>query len=208
VEKPLRQTPDELVWQVRLLAAAIPAQAWHVIKLREGAKGPLTFEFARMRVWSVRHRHAGPPLWLLVRRSLERGPEVKYYLSNAEPEMVMESMALVTGVRWRVEEFFEDGKGRLGMAQYEARSWTSWHHHMSLVALAHLFVTQTRRDLNRKVPELTLDMAVQLIRSALARPQLSLDEAGRLIDYHLTRNDRAAKSHRKTWLAKHPNVVP
>ena len=52
-------------------------------------------------------------------------------------------MALVTGVRWRVEEFFEDGKGQLGMAQYEARSWTSWHHHMSLVALAHLFVTQT-----------------------------------------------------------------
>jgi hypothetical protein len=31
----------------------------------------------------------------------------------------------------------------------DVRSWTSWHHHMSLVALAHLFVTQTWRDLNR-----------------------------------------------------------
>ena len=41
---------------------------------------------------------------------------------------------LLAKVCLRVEEFFEDGKGKLGMAQYEARSWTSWHHHMSLVA--------------------------------------------------------------------------
>src|SRR3990172_4879863 len=77
-EKPMRRTPDELVWQVRQLAATLPAKAWQIIKLREGAKGPLAFEFARLRVWSVRHRHAGPPLWLLIRRSLERVPEVKY----------------------------------------------------------------------------------------------------------------------------------
>ena len=207
-EKPMRQTPDEFVWQVRLLAAAIPAKAWHVIQLRDGTKGPLAFEFARLRVWSVRHRHAGPPVWLLVRRSLERVPEIKYYVSNVAPEVSLETMALVTGVRWRVEEFFEDGKGQLGMAQYEARSWTSWHHHMSLVALAHLFVTQTRRDLRRKVPELTLDMAMRLIRASLAHPQLSLTDAGDLVDYYLTRNDQAKTSHRKTWLAKHPNVVP
>jgi len=207
-EKPLRQTPDELVWQVRLLATTFSAKAWRVIKLREGAKGPLAFEFARMRVWSVRHRHAGPPLWLLVRRSLERVPEVKYYLSNAAPDMPLEPMALVTGVRWRVEEFFEDGKGHLGMAQYEARSWTSWHHHMSLVALAHLFVTQTRRDLNRNVPDLTVDMAMRLPRASLPRPQLTLEEAGKLIDYYRDRNKQATDSHRKTWLAKHPNVIP
>ena len=206
-EKPLRQTPDEFVWQVRLLAAACPAKAWHVIQLRDGTKGPLAFEFARLRVWSVRHRHAGPPVWLLVRRSLERVPEIKYYVSNVAPEVPLEMMALVTGVRWRVEEFFEDGKGQLGMAQYEARSWTSWHHHMSLVALAHLFVTQTRRDLRRKVPELTLDMAMRLIRASLAHPQLSLTDAGDLVDYYLARNHQAAQSHRKTWLAKHPNVV-
>ena len=76
-----------------------------------------------------------------------------------------------------MEEFFEDAKGQLGMAQYEARSWTSWHHHMSLVALAHLYVTQTRRDLKRKVPDLTLDMAMRLLRAALPRPQLTLKDA-------------------------------
>ncbi len=207
-DKPLRKTPDELVWQVSQLADTIPAKAWRVIQLREGAKGPLALECARLRVWSVRHRRAGPQVWLVIRRSLEAVPEVKYYVSNAEADVPLETMALVTGSRWRVEEFFEDAKGQLGMAHYETRSWTSWHHHMSLVALAHLYVVQTRRDLNRRVPELTLDMAMRLLRAALPRPQLSLEEAGELVDYHRARNKRATDSHRKTWLAKHPNVAP
>lgn len=203
ISKPSRQTPDEFVQQVRDITAALSNNEWQTIKLRDGAKGPLAFEFARVRIWSVRHRHAGPPLWLLIRRTLERTPEVKYYLSNAACDMPLRTMAEVTGVRWRVEEFFEDGKGQLGMAHYEARSWTSWHHHMSLVALAHLFVTQTRRDLKRKNPALTLDMALRLIRAAMPRPHLSLEEAEKLVEYHQDRNDQATKSHRKTWLAKH-----
>jgi SRSO17 transposase len=205
---PLRQTPDAFVRQVRHVAVMLPARAWQLVKLREGAKGPLAFEFARLGVWSVRHRRAGPQLWLLIRRSLERVPEVKYYLSNAAPDVPLERMAQVTGVRWRVEEFFEDAKGQLGMAQYGARSWTSWHHHMSLVALAHLYVTQTEHDLKRKVPELTLDMAMRLLRAALPRPHLSLQDAEELVEYHLTHNRQAKKSHRRRWLAKHLKIVP
>jgi hypothetical protein len=51
---------------------------------------------------------------------------------------------------WFIEEFFEDAKSSLGMAQDETRSWVGWHHHMSLVAMAHLFLTLTRRDLGKK----------------------------------------------------------
>jgi len=94
------------------------------------------------------------------------------------------------------------------MADYEARWWTSWHHHMSLVALAYLYVVQTRRDLGRKVPDLTIDMAVRLLRAALPRPRLSLEEAEELVDYYRARNRQARESHRKTWLARHPTVVP
>jgi SRSO17 transposase len=38
----------------------------------------------------------------------------------------------------------------LGMAQYETRSWVGWHHHMTLVGLAHLFVTVSRLRLKKK----------------------------------------------------------
>jgi hypothetical protein len=59
------------------VAAALPSDSWRTLRVRQGAKGPLVFEFAAVRVWAVRHGEAGPPIWLLVRRSLEPTPEVK-----------------------------------------------------------------------------------------------------------------------------------
>lgn len=50
---------------------------------------------------------------------------MKYYISNATEDEPLETMAMVTGTRYRVEEYFEEGKGYLGMAQYEARAWVA-----------------------------------------------------------------------------------
>jgi len=140
------------VQSVGALATSLPPSAWQILQLRLGAKGPLAFAFARVRVWAVRHRQPGPACWLILRRSLEADAEVKYYLANAPEEEPLETMALVTGTRYRVEEYLEEGKMYLGMAPYAARAWSSWHHHMSLVALAHLFVTLTRLRLKKKLP--------------------------------------------------------
>jgi SRSO17 transposase len=134
------------------VVAALPGGAWRRLAVRPGAKGPLVFEFAAVRAWAVRHRRPGPPIWLLVRRSLEAEPEVKYYVSNAEASERLEVLAQVACARHAVEDFFEDAKGYLGMGQYETRSWVGWHHHMTLVALAHLFVTRTRMALKKKSP--------------------------------------------------------
>ena len=145
---PTRPKRDQ-VRSVRAVAESLPAAAWQALQVRPGAKGPLVFAFARVRVWAVRHRKPGPACWLVLRRSLEAGAELKYYLSNASERVPLETMALVTGTRYRVEEYFEESKSYLGMAQYEARAWSSWHHHMSLVNLAHLFVTLTRMRLKK-----------------------------------------------------------
>jgi SRSO17 transposase len=190
------------VCSVQEIAAELTADAWRPLKLREGAKGPLVFEFATLRVWARRHRRPGPPVWLVLRRSLDH-KEIWYYVSNAEAETPWQTLALVTGTRFRVEEYFQDGKTHLGMADYEARAWTSWHHHMALASLAHLFVTLTKRDIRREIPDLTFDMAMRVLRSAFARSTLREDEAVDLIDYYRERNHVAHESHRKTWLAKH-----
>jgi len=194
------------VRSVEEVAADLPADAWRPLNLREGSNGPLVFEFAVLRVWAMRHNRPGPPIWMVIRRSLD-GKEVWYYVSNAEAETPWQTLALVTGTRNRVEEYFQDGKTHLGMADYEARAWTSWHHHMALIALAHLYVTLTRRDIQHDVPDLTLDMAMRVLRSAFAKPTLSEQEAIDLIDYHRERNDTAHQSHRKTWLAKHKRLA-
>jgi SRSO17 transposase len=148
--QPPKRPTREAVRPVAEVAAGLPAAAWQVLKVREGAVGPLVFEFAAVRVWAVRHRRAGPPIWLLIRRSLGAEPEVKYYVSNGDAATPLGTLALVACSRHRVEEFFEDCKSYLGMAQYETRSYVGWHHHMSLVGLAHLFVTLTRRRLQKK----------------------------------------------------------
>jgi SRSO17 transposase len=139
----------ESVASVVMVASDLSGEAWRTLKIREGAKGPLAFEFAAVRVWAVRHGKAGPPVWLLVRRSLDPTPEVKYYISNADASTPLVVLAEVACTRHAVEDYFEDAKSYLGMAQYETRSWVGWHHHMSLVAMAHLFITQTQRALKK-----------------------------------------------------------
>jgi len=48
----------------------------------------------------------------------------------------------VAGTRWTVENCFETAKGEVGLDQYEVRSWTGWHRHITLAlfALAYLAV--------------------------------------------------------------------
>ncbi len=191
------------VRSVKEVVASWEETTWRRLCVGEGAQGPLWYEFAAVRVWAVRHGEAGRPIWLLARRSLEEKPEIKYYVSNAEETTPLEVLARVACKRHKVEEFFEDSKGYLGMAQYETRSWTGWHHHMSLVALAHLFITLTRRDLQKKTPELTLDRVVRLLWSAIGRPTLSVEAAIELVNYHINRNRIARNSHMKSWMLKH-----
>jgi SRSO17 transposase len=149
-QPPKRPTRESVV-SVAALAADLPEGAWQRLQVREGAVGPLVFEFAAVRAWAVRRRQSGPPIWVLIRRSLEATPEVKYYVSNGEAETALSVMALVACTRHQIEDFFEDTKGYLGLAQYETRSWVGWHHHMTLVGLAHLFVSVTRLRLKKKV---------------------------------------------------------
>ncbi len=147
--QPPKRPTREGVKSVAAVAAGLPAEAWQTLKVREGACGPLVFEFAAVRVWAMRDQKPGPPVWLLIRRSLEAIPEVKYYISNGGAETPLKVLALVACTRHRVEEYFGEAKTYLGMAQYETRAYVGWHHHMALVAVAHLFVTLTRLRLKK-----------------------------------------------------------
>jgi SRSO17 transposase len=204
--RPPSRPSREEVCSVQELAARLPAAAWQALQVREGACNPLVFEFAALRVWAVRHRRPGPAIWVVMRRSVDDRGAVKYGVSNAAADTPLETLALVTGCRFRVDEWFEDGKMHLGMSQYEARAWSSWHHHMSLVGLAHLFVTLTKARLKKKTPELTLDMSVRLLRSVLQRPKLTEEEAIAVMDYHLERNRIARRSYQRSWKKRHEKL--
>jgi len=59
----------------------------------QGTKGPLAFEFAAVRIWQRRHDKPGPQGWLVIRRSLDPTPEIKYYISNAPETTPLGSLA-------------------------------------------------------------------------------------------------------------------
>ena len=49
-------------------------------------------------------------------------------------------MVEAIGARWYIEQDFETSKD-MGLDQYEVRSWTGWYRHVTLVMLAHAFLT-------------------------------------------------------------------
>jgi SRSO17 transposase len=196
----------EYLRSVSELAEQADAGEWHRIQLREGSNEPLVFEFAFFQVWDAHYdRHPGPPVWILVRRNLD-GTDIKYYMSNAPRETPPLTLAHVSGHRFRVEQLLGDGKGEFGMADYEARGWHSWHHHMSLVAMAHLFAMLTNRDLRAAEPRMTVECALRILKDALPRPRLEEGDSLRIIEYHLNHAQQARNSKQKKWLQRHPEV--
>jgi SRSO17 transposase len=136
---------------VREVAATLPAEAWARQTIKEGSQGPMVAECAALRVIAVRDTLPGPDVWLVLRRHLETG-ELKAYLWNAPRDTALETRVRLSGMRWPIETCFEDSKQLLGMGDYEVRSWTGWHHHMTLVILAHFFVVRMSLRLKKKRP--------------------------------------------------------
>jgi SRSO17 transposase len=56
------------------------------------------------------------------------------------------------GLRWAIEQCFEEGKTELGMDHYEVRKYPGWHHHMLTTMLAHFFLWHLQRRLGKKSP--------------------------------------------------------
>lgn len=81
------------VRSVQELAAGLQPDDWRMLKLRQGTKGPLVGEFAVLRVWAMRHNRPGPPIWLVIRRSLD-ARQLWYYVSNASADTPWEKLAL------------------------------------------------------------------------------------------------------------------
>jgi len=125
-------------------------------RMLEGAKGPLVADFVAFRAVAVRDKLPGPEVWVLLRYKVvgpDDQPKVKFYLSNAPADTPLEELVRVCGMRWPIESSFEEGKGELGMDEYELRFWAGWHHHMTLVILAHHFLVRLQRRLSQSQRE-------------------------------------------------------
>ena len=86
-------------------------------------------------------REPGEGHWLLVRRSIAKPEELAYYVCFGPAETSLKELVRVAGVRWSIEECFEEAKGQVGLDQYEVRKWDGWYRHITLAMLAHAYLS-------------------------------------------------------------------
>ena len=129
-----------------------PAARWQKFKVRDGEKGPLEVHAISVRVKAKSEGHVGPEERLLAIRTVEEHPQISFALTNAEPHIPLEELVRAKCQRQRIEQTFEAAKGEVGMAHYEVRGWTGWHHHMTLAFLTLWFVTLEKLRVGKKNP--------------------------------------------------------
>jgi SRSO17 transposase len=128
---------------VAALVRAFPRRAWHKITIAAGSKGPRRYAWA----WQVINSDLGPSWrrWLLVRKSLDDREELAYYVAAGPARTTLTRLAKTAGARWSIEGAFESAKQEVGLADYEVRSWTGWHRHVTLALLAHAVLAGVRK---------------------------------------------------------------
>ena len=123
---------------------------WYRRKVSEGTKGPVIYEFMKKRVVLAKDGKPDRTVWLIVRRTLGNGVTYDYFISNAGRSTRLKTFVWLSGVRWAIEQCFEEAKTDLGMDHYEVRKYPGWCHHMITCMLAHFFLWHMRIRLGKK----------------------------------------------------------
>ena len=136
---------------LKTLALAAGRDALRTVSWREGSRGKLSSRFLALRVRPANvqlRRAAGadelPLRWLLCEWPDGANEPVKYWLSNLRAETPLKRLVGLAKLRWRIEHDYRELKDALGLDHFEGRSYPGWHHHVTLVSLAHGFLTLER----------------------------------------------------------------
>ncbi len=137
---------------VAAVAPHLPSSGWYRRRVSEGSKGPIEYAFARKRVTLCKDDLPERTVWLVIKRTLGAHPTDAFYISNAPESAPLRLFVWLSGIRWAVEQSFEETKTELGMAHYEVRKYPGWHHHMLTSMLAHFFLWHLKMRLGKKSP--------------------------------------------------------
>jgi SRSO17 transposase len=138
---------------LRQLALDAGEQAAVEIQWREGTRGAMRSRFVAMRVRPAnielrKAAHAADGeldiAWLVCEWPAGKSEPTKYWLSNLPASTPLSELVSLAKLRWRIEQDYRELKDALGLDHFEGRSWRGWHHHVTLVSVAHGFLTTER----------------------------------------------------------------
>jgi SRSO17 transposase len=93
-----------------------------------------------------------PDCWLLAEWPPEADEPADYWLSNLPEDTPVSELVRLAKIRWRIEHDYRELKTGLGLDHFEGRSFTGWHRHVTLAALAQAFCTLLRTDPKAPAP--------------------------------------------------------
>lgn len=129
---------------------------WKEYCFRRGTKGEKRRKVIvrEVHTWNGEDCKAGKEK-LIVSKNTD-GTEIKYPLCNDNHNRYKDSGLLYMQMqRYRIERSLQDAESELGMAEYQVRTRTAWHHHISLTMPALLFMTEQKFGNREQVPLLS-----------------------------------------------------
>jgi SRSO17 transposase len=136
--------------RVDVFAHGINPYFWYRRWVSEGAKGPVVYEFTKRQVVLSKEGLPDKTVWLIIRRTMGDDPTYSYYVSNAPISTRLKTFVWLSGIRWAIEQCFEETKTELGMDHYEVRKHPAWNHHIFACMLAHFFLWHLKIRLGKK----------------------------------------------------------
>jgi len=145
-----RQDPSSL----RQLALNAGKKAALSVTWREGTRGKMSSRFLALRVRPANidlrrqaHRTGEelPLRWLICEWPAKEAEPTKYWLSNLPDQTPLRQLVRLAKMRFRIEQDYRELKDALGLDHFEGRSYPGWNHHVTLVSVAHAFLTLERR---------------------------------------------------------------
>lgn len=183
--------------KVRDLKNQLGSEEWHHVFIRDTERRELWADMACLRVFPIEEDGLpGGECWLIIRKDTKNN-EIKYQLSNAPADTVINRLAQMSGSRYWIERTFEDGKGIAGLADYQVRHWTGWHHHITMTLLAMLYLMMLSIDLGKKVDFLTVQDVKEIFEVIMPKRKVTSEELVQLILEKHKRRLSARRSHHR-----------
>jgi SRSO17 transposase len=191
--------------EVRQLLTAAETR-FRRIQVRSTERGDLWDPFAMRRVWTLRNGQLAEE-WLVIRQ--EDDQKYSYALSNAAPDTPAERLAWLKCVRHFVECSNQEAKSEVGWDEFQAQKFRAWEHQLALTILATWFIAQTKHEWTQtyardaalaqdlqveQLPALSAANVRELLQAVLPLPQLSPEEATRLVVKHLVNRAHSTAS--------------
>ncbi len=187
--------PDPI--KVRDLKDQLDGEEWHHVFIRDTERRELWADMACLRVFpSEDDGLPGDECWLIIRKD-SKSNEIKYQLSNAPADTGIDRLGQMSGSRYWIERTFEDGKGIAGLADYQLRGWTGWHHHMTMTLLAMLYLLLLTMKLGKKAEFLTVQDVKEIFEVIMPKRKLTREEIVQLILEKHKRRLSARRSHHR-----------